>query len=67
MELVEGKGTMTPHEQYLSPRHRRRPQKGKTKVKKKKKKIDMEGLKKEVVMVRKPKMDAEQLPSENIP
>ncbi|XP_036999987.2 sodium/potassium-transporting ATPase subunit alpha-4 [Artibeus jamaicensis] len=50
MELVEEKGTVTPHEQYLSPRHRRRPEKGKTKVKKKKKKIDVEGLKKELVM-----------------
>lgn len=67
MELAEGKGTVTHHEQYLSPRHGRRPQKGKTRAKKKKKKIDVESLKKEVVMVRKPKMDTEQLSSENIP
>lgn len=44
-----------PREQNPSPKPRRRLKGGKRRVKKKRKKIDVEELKKEVVMVRTPK------------
>lgn len=44
-----------PREQNPSPKPRRRPKGAKRRVKKKRKKIDVEDLKKEVVLVRTPK------------
>lgn len=55
MGLREKKGMVTPHEWNPSPRPRRGPKRGERKMKKEKKKIDMEDLKKEVVMVSTPK------------
>ncbi|XP_016070203.1 PREDICTED: sodium/potassium-transporting ATPase subunit alpha-4 [Miniopterus natalensis] len=50
MGLGGAKGTVTPQEQNPSPRPKKGPKRGKMRMKKKKKKIDMEELKKEVVM-----------------
>lgn len=59
MGLGGGKGAVTPGEENPSPRLQRGPKSGKRKMKKKK--VDMEDLKKEASMVRKPKMDADQI------
>lgn len=57
---------MAPHEQNPSPTPKMEPNRGEKKIsKKKQKKIDLDELKKELVMVRKPRMDADRMASEN--
>lgn len=57
---------MAPQEQNPSPTPKMEPSKGERKMsKKKQKKIDLEELKKELVMVRRPRMGADQMASEN--
>lgn len=66
MALERGKGAVAPHEQNPNPTPKTEPNKDERKIsKKKQKKIDLEELKKELVMVRKPRMDADQLASKH--
>lgn len=73
MEFGKTRGRVTPQELNPSsgPKPKRVPKmvgrRKKEKVKRKKNKAYIEELKKEVVMVRTPKMDANKLPSENTP
>lgn len=62
------RGTVIPHEQILSPRHKRRHKSGKRrKTKRKTMKADMEELKKEVVMVTAPSPPAAPRPQSPAP
>lgn len=67
MELEGENGPVAPHEQNPSPTPNVEPNKGEKKIsKKKQKKIDLEELKKELVTVRKPRIDADPKASENV-
>lgn len=67
MELEGENGPVAPHEQNPSPAPNVEPNKGEKKIsKKKQKKIDLEELKKELVTVREPRIDADPKASENV-